>query len=178
MAFFSCCNESTQPTGVTHCVSAYWTVRRSEALQPNVILARVTQLEVYSVLPSAAPPGRGTSQPEGALAEASKQPGWVMELESTHSLSGEIHGMAVLPARTQGARDALVLAFDEVWCPSVRFLCQPTEYRSLQCLQHVPASCGMQSNHRPEAPCLLQMHGYQLSHSTSKPTAKTQQVSH
>jgi hypothetical protein len=89
MAFFSVCNEGTPATGITHCVSAYWMQRRSEALQPNIILARVTQLEVYSVLPCASPAAKtpAAAPVDGVAPEPANSSGWVMELEATHSRS-------------------------------------------------------------------------------------------
>jgi len=91
----SLCRETSDPTGVTHCAAAYWTRARDEADVPDVIVAKTTQLEVYSLDEYGAGDG-------------------VLELQATHKLFGEVQGMAALQSRVHGTRDALVIAFGEV----------------------------------------------------------------
>ena len=108
----SICRETSNPTGVTHCVAAYWMHSREDAAHPNVIVAKTTQLEVYSYETlSTSAVGQDASSFEPSPGNS------MLELQAVYSFFGEVKSMAALPGRAHGTRDALVVAFGQVLPP-------------------------------------------------------------
>jgi hypothetical protein len=104
------CKTTGQPQGITHCASAFWLAPSKGSQHANLVVARTTLLEVYSVLhhPGSAP-GAADAGPD-----AQHVPTHTLLLEYSQTLNGEVQAMATLPSRRPHLRDAIILAFDHV----------------------------------------------------------------
>jgi hypothetical protein len=100
------CKVSSEPHGVTHCVSAYWLAPKQDSDFPDLIVVRSNVLVVYSVLHS--------GSKKAVSGGGGHCPSHTLQIEYTTVLHGEVHALACLASRRGGHRDSLVIAFDAV----------------------------------------------------------------
>ena len=113
------CKVCSEPQGITHAVSAFWTTAKQDGALPDLIAIRTTVLDVYSVL-------RHGSEEQHAV----HRPSHTLQLEASHTLHGEVRAMVCLSSRRAGHRDSVVLTFDAVRPSSP--LCQTSGVRNKQ----------------------------------------------